>query len=78
MVDEGTLRLVRIPPVTVMDDETLMKHLELRHDADLRMEFMPEPGKNERRITAPKEWRTFHDKMHSLHPNSYNHRHNEE
>lgn len=70
--------LVRVPPVSVMGDETLMKHLELRHDNDLRMEFKPEPDREERRLHAPREWRTYHDKVHELHPNTYDHEHNEE
>jgi hypothetical protein len=74
---EGT-NMVRIPPVALMGDETLIKHLELRHDNDLRMQFMPEPQKETPRVTAPKEWRTFHETMHRLHPNDYNHVHNEE
>jgi hypothetical protein len=69
---------VRIPPVAVMDDETLMKHLELRHGDELLMTFLPEPERSARRLRAPKEWRTFHETMHRLHPNDYNHSHNEE
>ena len=70
--------IVRVPAVVVMDDETLIMHLELRHDNDLRMQFMPEPGKEKPRLTAPKEWRTFHETMHRLHPDAYNHQHNNE
>jgi hypothetical protein len=78
MIDEGTLALVRIPPVAAMDDETLMKHLELRHAEDLAMEFLPEPEREERRLAAPSTWRAYHDAMHRLYPNKYDHRHNEE
>lgn len=64
-----------IPPVSEMDDETLMKHLELRHADDLAMEFKPEPGQTERRLHAPTEWRTYHNAMHRLYPRAYDHTH---
>lgn len=70
--------LVRIPPVTAMEDETLMLHLEKRHGNDLSMSFEPEPGREDRRLAAPKEWRTYHETLHRLHPNDYDHVHNEE
>lgn len=69
---------VRVPPVAAMDDETVMKHLELRHGGDLAMEFLPEPDRTERRMHAPTEWRTYHQQLHSLHVNDYDHLHNEE
>lgn len=69
--------MVRIPGVSVMDDETVMLHLELRHDDDLKMNFKPEPDRSKRRLTAPKEWRTYHDVMHRLYPHKYDHRHND-
>jgi len=68
--------IVRIPPVGVMDDETLMKHLDLRHDNELRMRFVPEPDREERRLVAGKEWRTYHDTMHRLNAERYDHEHN--
>lgn len=64
-----------IPSVDTMDDETLMKHLELRHEADLRMEFREEPDYAERRMYAPREWRTYHDTMHRLQRERYKHEH---
>jgi hypothetical protein len=76
--DEGANMRVRIPPVTAMEDETLMLHLELRHDDDLKMSFEKEPDREERRTAAPKEWRTYHDAMHRLYPAKYDHAHNEE
>lgn len=69
---------VRVPPVSVMKDETLIKHLELRHDNDIRMQFLPEPDREDARLHAPKEWRTYHQTMHRLNPGSYDHEHNEE
>lgn len=68
---------IRVQSVEVMDDETLMKHLENRHDDDLRMDFKVEPGRAERRLTAPREWRTFHQAMHRLYPRKYDHNHGE-
>lgn len=69
--------LVRVPSVQGMDDETLMKHLEHRHAEDLKMSFEVEPDQTERRLRAPKEWRTYHDAMHRLYPGKYEHRHHD-
>lgn len=66
---------VRVPSVADMDDETLMKHLEFRHEDDLRQEFTPDPDKGERRLAAPETWRTYHDAMHRLYPRKYEHAH---
>lgn len=68
---------VRVTPVGAMDDETFMKHLELRHSNDLRMRFTPEPDRNERRLHASPEWRTFHTTMHRQDSSRYNHVHND-
>lgn len=70
-------QLVRIPPVKLMGDETLVNHLELRHGNDLSMEF-PESGHVERRLHDSHVWRTYHDKVHELRGESYDHVHNEE
>lgn len=67
--------MVHIPSVEDMDDETLMKHLELRHEDDLKMSFEAEPDRTERRMHAPKEWRTYHDAVHRLYPRKYEHTH---
>jgi len=68
---------IRVVSVQVMDDETLMKHLENRHEDDLRMEFTVEPDAGERRLHAPKEWRSYHEAMHRLYPRKYDHDHGE-
>jgi hypothetical protein len=69
--------IVRVPGVSVMDDETVMLHLEKRHEDELKMNFLPEPDRSERRLRAPEEWRTYHDAMHRLCPSQYDHRHND-
>lgn len=69
--------MLTIPTVSGMQDETLMKHLELRHASDLRMSFKVEPDRTERRLAAPQEWRTYHDTLHRLSPNGYDHEHEE-
>ena len=69
---------VRVPAVSVMKDETVMLHLEHRHTDDLEMNFLPEPDRAERRMMAPEVWRTYHQTLHRLHPNEYDHVHNEE
>jgi antitoxin component of MazEF toxin-antitoxin module len=65
---------VRVPPVSVMVDETLIKHLELRHGNDLTLQLSASP----RGLAAPVEWRTYHETMHRLNPADYDHEHNEE
>lgn len=62
-----------------MNDEALMRHLENHHAEDLSMEFLPEPGRIQRRLASPSAWRAYHDAMHRLYPRKYDHRdHNEE
>jgi hypothetical protein len=68
--------LVRIPPVATMVDETLMLHLEKRHSNDLSMNFLPESHR-ERRLMAPVEWRTYHQKCHEMQAEGYDHVHND-
>ncbi len=61
-----------------MDDESLMQHLESEHPGDLRMKFVVRPGKSGRELGNPKEWRTYHNTLHRLHPNKYGHSHEED
>jgi hypothetical protein len=68
--------LVRVPPVTAMVDETLMLHLEKRHSEDLAMRFLPEPEREERRLNASIEWRTYHEYLHRIQGDEYDHEHN--
>jgi len=58
-----------------MDDEELMCHLERFHPGDLRLKFQVEPGRTERYLAAPELWRTYHDTLHRLYPNNYEHTH---
>jgi hypothetical protein len=71
---EGAAMLL-IPSVYNMDDETLMKHLENRHADDLRLEFRVEPDRTERRLQNSEVWRTYHETMHRLYPQKYEHSH---
>jgi len=69
---------VRVPSINAMNDETVMLHLENRHTNELLVEFRPEPGRAERRLRDPKEWRTFHDAQHRLaESDAYDHTHND-
>jgi len=61
-----------------MDDEDLMSHLEEFHPGDLKMKFLVEPGRAERRLRNPREWRTYHRTLHRIHPKSYFHSHEED
>lgn len=58
-----------------MDDEELMCHLERFHPGDLRLKFQVEPGRTKRYLAAPELWRTYHDTLHRLYPNNYEHTH---
>lgn len=66
---------VTVPSVTSMNDQTLIKHMELRHADDLKLSFEVEPDRTERRLRAPREWRTYHNAMHRLYPGKYDHSH---
>lgn len=66
---------VHVPPVHSMDDETLMRHLEEQHPGDLKLEFKAEPDREERRLRNPEVWRTYHDAVHRLAVQPYQHEH---
>lgn len=67
---------VLVTDVSAMDDETLMLHLELRHADELRHKFKAEPDRAERRLPESHIWRTFHNTLHRLHGDEYDHTHN--
>jgi hypothetical protein len=52
--------------------------METLHSGDLAMEFKPEPDRAERRLTNPREWRTYHSTLHRLYPEKYPHDHEED
>lgn len=58
-----------------MDDEGLMSHLERFHPGDLRLKFQAAPGEARRSLAAPGTWRIYHDTLHRLSPNNYEHTH---
>jgi hypothetical protein len=63
---------VRVPSVRGMDDETLIKYMEYRHDEDLKVKNLGHEPDREAKGLAPRlrgsgqVWRTFHNKMHEL------------
>lgn len=57
---------VRAPALQDMLDEHIIRHLELRHPEDLKMEFHALPGGDGRRLEARQEWITYHDTLHRL------------
>ena len=61
--------------VLSMDDEELMCHLEQLHPGDLKLKFQAAPGEARRSLAAPELWRTYHDTLHRLSPNNYEHTH---
>ena len=69
---------VRVPSIEIMNDETVMLHLENRHANELLVEFLPEPDRPERRLRNAAEWRTYHEALHRLAlSDAYDHTHNE-
>lgn len=56
----------RVPPIEQMDDETFIRHLELRHRPDLAMEFKPEPGREgqPRRLMTRIAHEAYHAVLH--------------
>jgi len=64
--------VVRVPAVRDMDDPTLIKHMEARHEEDVSTTHLGagEPDRVAQglppRLRAGVEWRTFHNKMHEL------------
>lgn len=60
---------VKVPALQDMTDEHIMRHLELRHQKDLKIKFLPLPGETERRLNEPSAWITYHDTLHRLHLN---------
>lgn len=70
---------VRVPPVSRMSDDTLIKHFELRHGNDLSMKSVPAiPEGDSKRLNDPHVWRTYHQKVHEMRSEDYDHAHNEE
>ena len=65
----------RKKPVQQISDENLMKHLELRHGGDLKLEFTVEPGRTERRLVDRVTWEIYHDTMHRISVTGYSHWH---
>lgn len=70
-------KLKRIQPTANMDDETFMKHLELRHGHELSMKFTIEPGRTERRMRERPSWEAFHETIHRIATTQNNHWHGE-
>lgn len=80
MKDQRGGPLKRIKPTQQMSDETFMKHLELRHGHELKMEFTLEPDQEkgeDRKMRARKEWVAFHNTLHRIATTQNNHWHGE-
>lgn len=75
MKDQRGGPLKRIKPVSEMDDETFMKHLELRHAHELKMKFTVEPGSTGRRMRERKAWVAYHKALHRIATTQNNHWH---
>lgn len=75
MNDQHGKPLKRIQPTGNMSDETFMKHLEKRHQHEMKMKFTVEPGRTERRMRARKEWEAFHETIHRIATTQNNHWH---
>ena len=68
--------VVEVPAAEEMDDDTFVKHLELRHRDECKIEtHLSEHGRD---IWLPM-YRTFHDRLHRLAvPGQHDHEHEEE
>lgn len=55
-----------VPSVQKMDDLTLIKHMEARHDEMIADGFNLSPKGQPIVLRAGVTWRVFHDKMHEL------------
>lgn len=67
-------KTVIVPDAIEMDDETFLKHIELRHAEECKIEN----GKVARRaVTAWIEpWRRYHERLHAIAaPRQYDHEH---
>ena len=67
----------RVKPIEQVSDENFMKHLELRHPGDLKMEFKVEPGRDHRRMHCRSAWEAFHEAIHRISADPYDHFHAE-
>lgn len=69
--------VVSVPMTEDMDDETFIKHLELRHPKDVQMETS---SMSRRAMSAwIGTYRAFHDRLHSIAaPGQYDHIHEED
>jgi hypothetical protein len=55
-----------VPSVHNMDDATLIKHMQARHDEMIAEGLDLAPNGVPMKLRSSVEWRTFHDKMHEL------------
>lgn len=67
------MKTIKIPDIEVMDDETFIKHLGLRHADDVDGGLTQHPHIVEAWVNP---YRAYHDKLHELAtPGKYNHEH---
>jgi hypothetical protein len=77
--------MVQVPSAEDLDDETFIKHLELRHGESLALKFTDEPDRKRRglsrRLRNRSTWITYHRKLHELYDGRengpYRHTHKE-
>jgi hypothetical protein len=75
-LNDGDLEQVEVPSAWGMDDETFIKHLELRHRDDCKIETYMTRHNIDVWVNM---YRIFHDRLHKLAvPGQYDHYHNEE
>ena len=68
--------VVEVPNAWDMDDETFIKHLELRHADECRIERVV--ARHNTHVWLPM-YRKFHDKLHELAtPDQYDHEHEDD
>ena len=67
---------VRVPAVEDMDDETFIRHMELRHPEDLEVKF-PKDGDRPRTLLTRIAFESLHALRHRVGERDFDHEHKE-
>lgn len=68
---------ILVPAVPDMDDETFIRHLELRHPEDLEMTFTVRPGETRRVMETRLAFEALHALRHRDRERTFDHDHKE-
>lgn len=73
----GADGMVRVPAIEDMEDETFLKHLELRHPEDLEVKFPPKEDGSPRTIPTRIAFEALHALRHRNGERGFDHEHRE-